>query len=405
MDMNKTILVLLAAVMVMMISCSGRENPMEAGDIPHGEVITNYERTFNRDELVEDGSTNWANYRSRNMVIYTPPGYVFDPPGNGPKFPTLYLLHDFMSYVDTAASYIYNRIGLTADRLIATGEIEPMVIVMADLSTPLGGGFYTDGWTHWSELNPVKIDPGNFEQAVVRDLLFFMEEDGMPDRPFNIIPVRESRAIAGVGMGGYGAVKLALKHPDIFSSASSIDGFLSFEDGIDSLIDQVFIENGITKGNRDEYLNDIDTSFSKPVTNLFYSMAGAFSPHDPEGDFDETYQSEYGVDLPFDENGDIVVEIWDKWMDNDMSTIVTDFSGSLSQVALRADYSTEDEYHADLQTKAFIEMVDGQSGSVESESYSGYEGYPARHGYFNYERLAEILKFHSEHLSSAVPAE
>ena len=43
--------------------------------------------------------------------------------------------------------------------------------------------------------------------------------------------MREARAIGGLSMGGYGAIKLALQHPDLFASAHSHSGALDFGHG------------------------------------------------------------------------------------------------------------------------------------------------------------------------------
>ena len=57
--------------------------------------------------------------------------------------------------------------------------------------------------------------------------------DLMPqiDRTFQTRAVREARAIGGLSMGGYGAIKLALQHPDLFASAHSHSGALDFGHG------------------------------------------------------------------------------------------------------------------------------------------------------------------------------
>ncbi len=396
------IISILVVMVVLLAACGDRDNPADPGDIPHGLVFADYPRQFNTDELIA-GDTSWANYQSRNIVIYTPPGYVFDPPGEGPKFPALYLLHDFMAYTDNGASFLHNQIGLIADRLIASGEMQPMLIIMADMSTPIGGSFYVDGWTHWNAQNPVKLDAGNFEQAISRDLIRIIEQDGYPGPAFNVIPKRESRAIGGIGMGGYGVFRIALKNPELFNSISSIDGFVAFDDGIESIIDQVFTENGVTAGDRDAYLESIDTSYFKPFTNLFFSMAGAFSPHDTLGAYDSTFMHQYGVDLPFDQNGDIVDEVWQRWLDNDITvSLLDDYPSGLANTKIYFEYGVGNQYNSQSQAQALAQKLDALGIDYESASYSGYESYPARHGLFNSERLAEILKFHSKYLSDSV---
>jgi putative tributyrin esterase len=61
-----------------------------------------------------------------------------------------------------------------------------------------------------------------WETALVRDLI------GYIDRVFHTIPNREGRCIGGLSMGGYGAIKLALRYPDSFCSANSHSGGVAF---------------------------------------------------------------------------------------------------------------------------------------------------------------------------------
>jgi S-formylglutathione hydrolase FrmB len=61
-----------------------------------------------------------------------------------------------------------------------------------------------------------------YETAIVRDLV------GYVDRTFQTKAARESRCLAGLSMGGYGAAKLALKFPDLFCAAASHSGAMGF---------------------------------------------------------------------------------------------------------------------------------------------------------------------------------
>ncbi len=83
----------------------------------------------------------------------------------------------------------------------------PLIVVMPDG----GRGFYCDA-----------LEGMAWETAIVRDLI------GYVDSRFNTKATRESRCIGGLSMGGYGAVKLAVKHPSLFSSANSHSGALAF---------------------------------------------------------------------------------------------------------------------------------------------------------------------------------
>ena len=76
----------------------------------------------------------------------------------------------------------------------------PMVVVMPDG----GRGFYT---------NAVAGDA--YEDDLTKDVM------GLVERTFPVKPDRSARAIGGLSMGGYGAIKLGLKHPELFASVHS----------------------------------------------------------------------------------------------------------------------------------------------------------------------------------------
>ena len=117
--------------------------------------------------------------------------------GSGP-FPVWYLLH-----------------GLSDDHTAWTRRTHleryveglPLIVVMPDG----GRGFYTDSATE---------PAGAFETFLMRDLIGFV------DRTFRTRADRAGRVIAGLSMGGYGAIKLALKFPEIFCAAASHSGAL-----------------------------------------------------------------------------------------------------------------------------------------------------------------------------------
>ena len=122
------------------------------------------------------------------------------PEGKAGPFPVLYLLH-----------------GLSDDHTAWTrrSSIEryvvglPLIVVMPNGER----GFYTDA----------KDRPkAAFETNIVRDIVGFV------DQTFQTVPTREGRVVAGLSMGGYGAVKLALKYPDLFCAAVSHSGVVGF---------------------------------------------------------------------------------------------------------------------------------------------------------------------------------
>ena len=128
--------------------------------------------------------------RKWSYAVYLPDGYET----SNLKYPVLYLLHGHSQ--DLYAWVNYGHIQPTTDELIAHGEIPPAIIVMPDA-----------GMT-WFVDRKEKM-----ETAVIQDLV------GDVQRTFRVIDDRKGRVIAGLSMGGYGALRFVLKYPEMFAAA------------------------------------------------------------------------------------------------------------------------------------------------------------------------------------------
>jgi S-formylglutathione hydrolase FrmB len=122
--------------------------------------------------------------------VYLPTGYE----ASTAKYPVLYLLHgNAQSHKDWAAR---GSIQATADALIASGDIPAAVIVMPDASTT----WYVDR-------------KEKMETAVLQDLIPDVEKF------YRVQTHRGGRFIAGLSMGGYGAMRFAMLYPEKFAAA------------------------------------------------------------------------------------------------------------------------------------------------------------------------------------------
>jgi enterochelin esterase family protein len=118
--------------------------------------------------------------------------------------PVAYLLHGTRS---EGADWVGEaRIAETAGRLLATGAIRPMIMVMPDA----GQGWYVDS----AEVG----GPGDWAQAIGRDLPMAIEAR------FAARTDVGGRAIAGISMGGYGALSIAFQAPGRWGAAASLSG-------------------------------------------------------------------------------------------------------------------------------------------------------------------------------------
>lgn len=135
--------------------------------------------------------------RFRRMHVYTPPGYEN---GKG-KFPVFYLLHGASDSDDSWSSV--GRAGFILDNLIAAKKAKPMVVVM-----PAG---------HTSRFGFGPRTPGSGRPRVDEFLKDFTD-DIMPyvDAHYRVRTDRESRAMAGLSMGGGHTLNIGIPHLDKF---------------------------------------------------------------------------------------------------------------------------------------------------------------------------------------------
>jgi enterochelin esterase-like enzyme len=137
-----------------------------------------------------------AGYK-RKAVVWTPPGYSKDT-----KYPVLYLLHGIG---DTETGWAKKgAAGAILDNLLADKKIVPMVVVMPN-------GRASDKLTErspWPEQGPAFEA---FEKDLLTDLIPHIE------KTYSVKTDRESRALAGLSMGGGQTFNFGLGNLDTFA--------------------------------------------------------------------------------------------------------------------------------------------------------------------------------------------
>jgi putative tributyrin esterase len=160
---------------------------------------------------------------TKHLVVYLPPSYA-DAASADKRYPVAVYLHGaWGSETDWTA---LGQLGGTMDSLVAAG-MQEMIVVMPDGD---------DGWwTTWHSLNDVVacrrtprtenadtycVPWPKYDDYVVHDVI------AHTDSVYRTRAQRESRAIAGLSMGGYGAVTIAARNPGTFAVAASHSGVL-----------------------------------------------------------------------------------------------------------------------------------------------------------------------------------
>jgi enterochelin esterase-like enzyme len=98
------------------------------------------------------------------------------------------------------------------DQLIAAGRIPPVIAVMPDAPSNHRAGYYIDSqFTGSSSVEQTRGE--SVESAFTQDLIAHI------DATYPTHSDRSERIVAGYSMGGYGAIRYALAHPELFSAA------------------------------------------------------------------------------------------------------------------------------------------------------------------------------------------
>jgi enterochelin esterase-like enzyme len=192
--------------------------PWELNDVPRGEVHVHFYKSAVADD-------------QRNFFVYTPPGY--DPTAKT-TYPVLYLLH---GYSDDASGWtLVGHANVIFDNLIAQGKVKPMIVVM-----PLGYGtmeIIRLGWGAWSHTDVRDRNFSNFQKALLTEVMPKVESE------YRVTKDRNSRAIAGLSMGGSESLLTGLNHLDqfawvgAFSSGGIPDEFEKDFPGLDAKANQ-----------------------------------------------------------------------------------------------------------------------------------------------------------------------
>lgn len=133
--------------------------------------------------------------RDMKYSIILPSGYD----RTNRRYPVLYLLHGlYGNHLDW----------ITRTGLARYAEPLPLIIVMPDAN---------DSWY----TNSAGVAEDRYEDYVVKDVV------GEVDSNYRTLRSRQGRAVAGLSMGGYAAMKFALRYPDLFSIAGSLSGALN----------------------------------------------------------------------------------------------------------------------------------------------------------------------------------
>jgi S-formylglutathione hydrolase FrmB len=268
----------------------------------------------------------------RPVWVYTPPGYDDDADA---RYPAVYEIQGLTGQLDMWRNRTPFRKNFPelADDLFARGEAPPAIVVWVDCWTSLGGSQFLDS-----------AGTGNYLTYLCDEVVPFVDER------YRTIPDRDHRGIAGKSSGGYGAMVVPMLRPELWGGLATHAG--------DALFEMCYLPEfrESVRALRDDYDGSFENFWkdfhSRPAMSKEsdghllndWCMAACYST-DPDGT----------VRLPYDTTtGELIPEVWDRWLALDPVRMVKDHADSLRTMrAIYIDAGKRDEFYLDLGAEAF----------------------------------------------------
>jgi enterochelin esterase family protein len=283
----------------------------------------------------------------RELYVYLPPGYE-----NGKeRYPVAWCLSGFtgrgrMLLNDNPwAPGIADRM----DALLAAGAAKPMILALPDCFTHLGGSQYVN--------SPAL---GNYEDHVIEELVPFL------DSRYRTLATPEHRGVIGKSSGGYGALMLGMRHPDVFQAVVCHSGDIHFEycykRDFGPALRTIRKGGGLAAWLRAFWASPRKRHADIEAINII-AMAAAYSPN--------AGNPPAYCDLPFDlETGAIDDTVWKRWLLWDPLLLVERFAEGLRKLKLLyLDCGKEDEFYLELGARCFAKRLDALGIPYEYEEF------------------------------------
>jgi enterochelin esterase-like enzyme len=274
---------------------------------------------------------------TRQVHVYLPPDYH----GSGADYP---LFVDLVGFTGSGPSHLnwkpfQENLPQRLERLVAQGEMGPVVLALPDCFTSLGGNQYINSLTM-----------GLWEDFLIDEMLPRLEQE------FRLRPGREHRALFGKSSGGYGAIVHGLKHADVWGAVACHSGDMAFD-----LVYRTDFPKALTRLAKHDH--DIE-AFLEQLEKarkiegddmhalMILAMAASYDP-DPH--------SPCGIRLPVDPaTCSLDAARWQRWLEHDPLRMVEDQAclDNLRRLSgLYLDCGSRDQYHIHYGARAFVNKL------------------------------------------------
>lgn len=292
----------------------------------------------------------------RHVPVYLPPGYD----DSETRYPVLVALSGFtgsgrmMLNVSAWSETLNERL----DRLQAEGAMGPVIVVMPDCFTRLGGSQY---------LNSSAV--GRYEDHLIREVIPHV------DAHFRTAASAQHRGVFGKSSGGFAALAQAMKHPDVFGAVACHSGDMAFEYCYMPDFPK-FLAQVEQHGSPAAFLRAFEAAPRKSGAQIeamnILAMAAAYSP-DPK-------RRPLGIAFPMHlHTGALDAGVWKRWLRHDPLRMLPRRAQNLRRLQLLfIDCGRRDEYNLHLGARQFVARL------RELGIRHSYEEFPDGHRGLNY---------------------
>jgi enterochelin esterase family protein len=283
----------------------------------------------------------------RLVHVYLPAN---DTEGGG-RFPVVFLLAGFTG---SGASFLKYEaweedIRQRMDRLVETGRVRPMILILPDAMTRFGGSQYLNS------------------PATGRYQDYLLELVDWADHSFRTVPRRESRAIAGKSSGGFGALRMAMDRPEAFGLVGDHSGDKYFEY---CYFPELPRFHRAVEAQPDLEALLRDPRRARPHDQAFrevMELAAMSSCYSPNPD------SPFGFDFPIDlATGGVRSEVWERWREHDPVIRLPSASTDLRSLRLLyLDCGARDEFYLNVGMRLFHQALERGGIPHQFEEHDG----------------------------------
>ncbi len=259
------------------------------------------------------------------LLVYLPEGYGT----SGLSYPVVYFIHGMTSDHTSNPQVVE-----AADLLISNGWTEPFILVLpnaycfpfvdAGYPLPIHSSFTN------SDLN------GDYEDYFTEDILEWVEAT------LRTIPDRDHRFVTGHSQGGYSAMRVALRHPNLFSKVGAHSSPLSYEPMV-----------GFGPMIVAEYPDGTPYDYSPHagfISKILFAYGASFTPN--------LSNSPWFVDLAFDPYGLPDPAVLPRFIAHSNTHWAAEFAASGADLGIYFDCGTLDEMGANYLTQYFAGTLD-----------------------------------------------